>query len=71
MDFLSIANAIGAVIQDGQLLVNTMYFGLPVEYRTEQSDWQLYSGPTVVSGLVEVRTTTLDGSRKGRSIAVR
>ncbi|MDO6718155.1 family 20 glycosylhydrolase [Psychrosphaera sp. 1_MG-2023] len=61
----------GAVIQDGQLLVNTMYFGLPVEYRTEQSDWQLYSGPTVVSGLVEVRTTTLDGSRKGRSIAVR
>lgn len=60
----------GGVIENGQLLVNTIYYGLSVEYRLEQGDWQLYTKPVAASGTVELRSATPDGSRKSRIITI-
>lgn len=61
---------IGAVIDQGVLTANSIFAGLPIEYRETNGDWLPYTKPVKVSGNVEVRSLTFDGGRKGRSLNV-
>jgi len=61
---------VGAIIEAGMLSANTAIKGLPIEYRVQEGPWQLYREPVLVKGRVEVRTSTLDKTRVGRTTAV-
>lgn len=58
----------GATIRDGQLWVNSIFPGLTIEYRVNGNAWNEYEKPIIVGGQIEVRTSTPDGSRKGRAL---
>lgn len=61
---------VGAEIRNGELQANTAFNGLPIEYREKNGQWQRYNGVTKVNADVEIRTTTHDGTRKGRKTTV-
>ncbi|MBV7314677.1 beta-N-acetylhexosaminidase [Shewanella sp. NIFS-20-20] len=62
----------GAIITQGQLLMNINLPGLPLQYSLNHSDWQDYDAltPPVVTGSVWVRALSADGARAGRAITV-
>ncbi len=60
----------GARIVDGKLRANVSIPGLPIEYRTVGGDWTAYAGEVAVTGPVEVRARSADGSRAGRATTV-
>jgi hexosaminidase len=61
---------VGAKIIAGKLNINSSLLGLPLEYRQVNSDWQEYQNPVEVILPVEVRATTMDGERAGRSLLI-
>jgi hexosaminidase len=61
---------VGAKIESGILSTNTTIKGLPVEYREQGGQWQVYREPVKVTGQVEVRAGTLDRQRAGRTMKV-
>ena len=61
---------VGAKIESGILSTNTTIKGLPVEYREQGGQWQVYREPVKVKGQVEVRAGTLDRQRAGRTMKV-
>ena len=60
----------GAIVENGKLEMNSIFPGLPMEYRVDDGDWMSYSAPVDVDGNVEVRVTTADGKSKGRSLTL-
>ena len=61
----------GAIIQDGKLHMNTLFPGLPLEYRINSGQWLRYNTPVKVSGdVVEVRARSADYQRPGRSLFI-
>ncbi len=62
---------VGAVIKNGKLRMNSSLLGLPLEYREKGQQWQVYSKPVDVAGLVEVRSKSFDGKRTGRSFIIK
>lgn len=61
---------VGARIENGVLEANTIFPGLPIEYREGDGEWKRYEGPTPVSGQTSVRARSADGARPGRAICV-
>ncbi len=61
---------VGAIVESGELLVNTAIKALPVEYRVGNEQWQAYKVPVKVNGEVQVRALTIDQKRVGRSMRV-
>jgi len=61
---------VGAKIESGILSTNTAIKGLPIEYRQQNGQWQLFLEPVQVKGQVEVRTRTSDKQRAGRTMTV-
>ena len=59
-----------AQIENGVLRAAVIFPGLPIEYREEGGEWRAYVGPVEVSGVVEVRARSADGSRPGRALRV-
>lgn len=62
---------VGAKIEKGFLYANSTFPGLPIEYQEQGKAWQKYSQPVQVASPVEIRTTTVNNVRKGRSVMVR
>ena len=60
----------GAMIKDGVLHMNSIFPGLPMEYKDESGKWLRYETPVPVKGQVTVRTTTLSGERKSRELTL-
>ncbi|WP_286235949.1 family 20 glycosylhydrolase [Thalassotalea sediminis] len=60
----------GAKIEQGILHANSAFPGLVIEFKEEGKTWKTYQQPTKVSGQVQVRTVTSDGTRKSRSMFV-
>lgn len=60
----------GAQIQQGKLVMNSIYPGLPMLYRVNRGPWQSYQSPVAVTGEVEVRTGSAMELRKGRILVV-
>ena len=61
---------VGAKIEDGFLFANSTFPGLPIEYQEQGKAWQQYSQPMKVASSVKIRATTVNQTRKGRSVAV-
>jgi hexosaminidase len=62
---------VGAVIKEGELHANIAFPGLAIEYQENDGEWIFYQAPVTVKGTVNVRSTSFDGQRKGRSLAVK
>jgi hexosaminidase len=60
----------GGRIAAGKLEANAEFPGLRIEYRQGKGRWRRFTGPVAVSGRVELRTRTPDGSRASRSVMV-
>ncbi|WP_109806212.1 family 20 glycosylhydrolase [Sphingosinithalassobacter portus] len=60
----------GARVIDGQLYAVSEFPGLAIAYRQGDGAWQVYTGPTPVSGPVSLRTVAPDG-RPGRTVSIR
>jgi len=56
----------GASVSGGNLSMNSDLPGLPLQYSTDGSSFQPYSGTTSANGVVAIRATSADGSRTGR-----
>ena len=61
---------VGALVENNTLKANTSLFGLPIEYRHADGPWQRYQGPVAVTKPIEIRATTHNGKRAGRSLTV-
>ncbi|NVK24755.1 MAG: carbohydate-binding domain-containing protein [Gammaproteobacteria bacterium] len=61
----------GAVIEEGQLKMNSIFPGLAMEYQVSGGDWQSYIKPVAVTGAVKVRTASKLGPRKGRYLELK
>jgi len=62
---------VGAVIKEGRLHANIAFPGLAIEYQENDGEWIFYQAPVTVKGKVNVRSTSFDGQRKGRFVAVK
>ncbi len=62
----------GAIVEGGQLLANSIFPGLPIEYRLNSGRWTPWMGASPVDAMdkIEVRSRSADGKRKGRSWVV-
>ena len=60
----------GARIVGGKLEANSAFPGTAIEYRPEGGDWTRYAGPVAVSGAVELRSRSADGTRTSRTVRV-
>ncbi len=64
---------VGGVIQKGKLYANIAFPGIQIEYiepSKPQAHWQVYHAPVAVTGPVNVRSSSIDGKRKGRITSV-
>ncbi|GLX79160.1 beta-N-acetylhexosaminidase [Thalassotalea insulae] len=61
---------VGAKIAEGKLYANITFPGLTIQYQQNNGSWQQYRGPVAVTGEVQVRAVTSDGSRAGRKMSV-
>ncbi len=61
---------LGGVVQNGQLHLNSIFPGLPIEYREHDGNWLLYEKPVAVSGEVYFRARSANQNRAGRSLTV-
>lgn len=61
---------VGAKIEDGLLYANIALPGLAIEYKEQGKQWLPYAEPVKVSGSVELRSVTSDGTRKSRIVSV-
>lgn len=61
---------VGAAIKDGKLELNSIYPGLPLEYKFEGHSWLPYQYPVPVRGDVEVRSVSPLHDRRGRSLVL-
>ncbi len=60
----------GARVVNGLLEANSEFPGQPIEFRVNGGSWHAYSGPTRVTGTVELRTRTYDRRRTSRIVEV-
>ncbi|MBU0823764.1 MAG: carbohydate-binding domain-containing protein [Alphaproteobacteria bacterium] len=60
----------GARIAGGKLEANSVFPGTTIEYRLGAGDWTRYAGPVAVSGAVELRGRSADGTRASRTVRV-
>lgn len=62
----------GAVIKNGVLHMNSAFPGMRLQYLSVKGQWRDYTGPVPIThlkvGQPEVRSVSLDGKRKGRSL---
>lgn len=61
---------VGAKVIAGQLHMNVLIDGLPMEYKDADGDWRQYQQPTAVKLPVSVRAMSVDGQRKGRATII-
>jgi len=61
---------VGAKVEKGTLFTNSIYPGLPIEFKVAGQNWQRYQKPVAVAGEIQVRTTTPSGERKGRILTL-
>jgi len=61
---------VGATINNKNLYINSAFPGLALEYKEQNQPWKAYQQPIKVSGTVQVRATSYDNKRKGRSLTV-
>lgn len=61
---------VGAKVYDGKLSLNSIYPGLPLEYKFAGQPWIPYKQPALVTGEVQVRAVSPLGHRKGRSLTL-
>jgi hexosaminidase len=59
----------GAMIEEGHLFANSIFPGLPIEYRLNGDRWTAWtqSTPVDAKAVIEVRSRSADGKRKSRS----
>jgi hexosaminidase len=62
---------VGAIVKEGKLHANIAFPGLAIEYQQQGGNWTRYEAPVNVKGKVEVRSSSFDGQRKGRSVSVK
>jgi hexosaminidase len=58
---------VGAKIVSGKLHLNSSLVGLPLQYRQNNGEWQVYQQPVVVTLPVEVRARTANSKRAGKT----
>ena len=56
----------GASVNGGQLNMNSDLPGLPLEYSTDGTSFQPYTGVTSAAGVVAIRARSADNARAGR-----
>uniref|UniRef100_UPI003F6B4C7D family 20 glycosylhydrolase n=1 Tax=Pseudomaricurvus sp. TaxID=2004510 RepID=UPI003F6B4C7D len=61
---------IGADVIDNQLQLKSPLPGLPLQFKTDNREWQTYTQPVPVSGSIQIRALTSDGKRPGRTLTV-
>jgi hexosaminidase len=62
---------VGALIKEGKLYANTAFPGIAIEYQEIDGKWTPYRTPVKVAGEVNIRSASINGQRKGRSVIVK
>jgi hexosaminidase len=61
---------VGATIKSGMLHTNVAFPGIGIEYKSQGQDWKTFTHPVKVSSVVELRSVSADGKRRGRTTQV-
>lgn len=61
---------VGAIVKEGKLYANIAFPGIAIEYQIQGGNWTRYQGPVAIEGIVNVRSISFDGQRKGRAVTI-
>ncbi|WP_246058188.1 family 20 glycosylhydrolase [Litorilituus lipolyticus] len=61
---------VGAIVKAGKLHANVAFPGLAIEFQEGEGKWQLYQEPIAVKDKVKVRSVSVNGQRRSRTVDV-